>query len=99
MDDATLQWANEVNSSHSEAESLQLDVDRLQDAVNDLTHTIQDLGMVRFDEDTEDYVILEQARQLWDTVSHAVMGAREAIQRAADDVNDIRRAVDFYGRG
>lgn len=98
MEDATLSWVNEANASASEADSLQADVDRLQHELNDLVHTIRDLGSVRFTDETEDYVIREKARQLWDSVSNAVGGIRSEIQTSASNVNDLRRVVDFYSR-
>lgn len=98
MDDATLNWVNEVNAAHGEADSLNSDVERLQHELNDLVHTIRDLAAVRFADDVEDYEIREHARQLWESVSGAVGGIRSQIQTTASDVNDLRRVVDFHSR-
>jgi hypothetical protein len=51
---------------------------------------------VRFDDDTEEYEILEKARQLWASVSGGASQLRTSLHAVAAEVNDLRRVVDFY---
>jgi hypothetical protein len=98
MDDATFKWSSDVEASASEAESLRGDITRIEHALNDLVHTINDLRTVRFGDDVEEYEILEKARQLWDSVSGGVSGIRSSASSLAADINDLRRVVDFHSR-
>lgn len=98
IDESTYEWAAQVTASRDDADSLTGDITDLQHHLNDLVHTIGDLDTVRFDDDTEDYEILEKARGLWDLVASGVRDIRNSINDVANDVNDLRRAVDFYRR-
>jgi hypothetical protein len=94
--DSISTWAREVQASAQDADSLQSEIDAVRHALADLVHTTRDLNNVRFDDDIEDYVIYEQARQLWDSVSNGVSGIRSRLDVARSEINDLRRVVDFY---
>lgn len=96
MDDAVLRWAQEVQNSEFEADSLQQEAANLQHMVTDLTHAIRDLGTMSFDPDSEEYEVLEKARGLWQLVSDGVAKARRTISEATSEVHDLKRAAEFY---
>lgn len=96
MNDALLTWSSEVTNSKEEAASLQLDIDAMTHHLEDLVDKIRDLGTVRFKDETEDYEILEHARALWDSVSTGTRAIRATLAEATNQVNDLRRVVDFH---
>lgn len=96
MNESAYQWSAEVASSTREAEDLEREISTLQHQLDHLVRTIQALGMVRFPDTMEDYEVLEKARGLLDLVSSGVRVLRNSIQNIANEVNDLRRAVDFY---
>lgn len=98
MDDATYTWTSEVNNAANEVDSLRSDVDRLAHEIADLVHLIRDKGLERFDDDVEDYTILENARQLWDTVSSGCSDVRSRIHDAANAIRDINTSARMIGR-
>jgi hypothetical protein len=96
QNDATFKWSAEVNNCTEDARSLTHDINDLAHKLDDLVHTIRDLGVVRFDDELEDYEVYEKARALWGTVSNGTGTIRRSIQSAANDIYDLRRAVEFY---
>lgn len=96
MNDAILQWAQEVKNSEFEADSLRRDVSNLEHQVVDLVHAIRDLGMIAFDPEAEPYVVLEKSRGLWQLVSDSVAKIRRTINDATSEVHDLKRAAEFY---
>ncbi|MFN3004970.1 MULTISPECIES: hypothetical protein [Mycolicibacterium] len=98
MEDAIYRWSEEVTNSANDADSLGDDISDLRHHLDDLVHTIKDLSTVRFNDDTEDYEILSKAQDLWNLVSGSVSQIRRSIGDSINEVNDLRRAVDFYRR-
>lgn len=94
-DDALFQWGQSVTSSRSNAGDLVDDIHGILHPLDDLIHTISDLGTVRF-YDVEDYEIYEYARGLSSLVAESVPHIQRAIQHVKGDIIDLRRAVEFY---
>ncbi|MDV7990493.1 hypothetical protein [Rhodococcus sp. IEGM 1374] len=99
MKDAVYEWNAQVEASKDDAESLSRDIDLFNDALADVVHALDNLRHVTFDEDVEDYVIYERARQLWDTTQNATRDIRLKIGVAREGVQDLHRIVGFYQNG
>ena len=95
--DSVFKWSQEAHSAATVVESLYGDSKSIEHQIDDLLHTVKDLSTVRF-YNLPDQDVVNKANDLFQLVSNECAKLKRSMQDVSNDINDLRRAVDFYRR-
>ncbi|WP_407107227.1 hypothetical protein [Rhodococcus aetherivorans] len=96
MRDAEFTWAEEVNNSEKEADSLHADISDLTREIERLSSDINSLQTRIFADGAEDYEILVAARELWSSVTSSVQEIRGHIRDAIASTHDAQTVMGLH---